>query len=94
MVWLSDQRLDVFLYMGNILKGFINIGCDEEADKYGCDWSLAFDIVLGELRHYLMTMERVPQNCDGFVHSVITQLFPTQNNTRIQVIKNLFQLVR
>ena len=26
---------------------FRNIGCDEEADKYGCDGRVAFDLVFG-----------------------------------------------
>ena len=59
-VLLSAQNLDVSLHMGNVLKGIINIGCDEEADKYGYDGRVAFDLMLGELCYYLMTLEHGP----------------------------------
>ena len=75
------------------MKGFINLGCDEEAEKYGRDGRVAFDLVFRKLRHYLMTMERVPQNFGGLLHSVRTQLVPPQNTSPIQVTKNMPQLV-
>ena len=65
--------------MGNFLKGFINIGCDEEAEKYGCDGRVAFDLVFGELCHYLMTLECGPHNYGSLLHSGRTQLVPPQN---------------
>ena len=56
------------------MKRFINIGRDEEAEKYGCDGRVAFDLVFGEPHHYLMTMERLPYNYGSIIHSGITQL--------------------
>ena len=63
------------------------------SDKYGRDRRVTFDIVFGELRRYLMTMERVPHNFGSLVHSGRTQLFPSHNTGLIQVVKNLPQLV-
>ena len=65
--------------MGNLLKRLINIGCDEEADKYDCDGRVAFDLVFVELRHYLIILEHVPQNLSGLVHSGRTQPVPPHN---------------
>ena len=80
--------------MVNILKRFRNIGCDKEAEKYGCDGRVAFDIVFGGILHYLMTMEHGPQNCGGLVHSGRNQFPPTQNTVPIKLFKNIPQLVR
>ena len=55
-VLLSAQYLDVSLYLVNLLKRIINLGCDEKADKYERDGRVALDIMFGELRHYLMNM--------------------------------------
>ena len=92
-VWLSDQHIDVSLNLGNILKRLRNLGYNDESDKYVSDERVAFDLVFGELRHYLMTLELGPQNCGCIVHSGITQLIPPQNTGTIQVVKNLSQLV-
>ena len=79
--------------MGNLLKRLQNIGCGEKADKYGCDGRVLFDLVFGELQHYLMTLERGPQNCGGIVHGGRTQLVSPQNMGLIKVLKNIPQLV-
>ena len=71
---------------------FVNIGRDEESDKYGCDGRVTFDIMFEELHHYFMTLEHGANNSDGIVHSGITQLGPPHNPISIQVIKNLPQL--
>ena len=79
--------------MGNLLKRLQNIGCGEKADKYGCDGRVVFNLVFGELRHYLITMERGSQNCGGLIHSGRTQLVPPQNKGPIQVVKHPPQLI-
>ena len=74
-VWLSSQHIDVSIHLVNILKRLINIGCDEEAVKYGCGGRVAFDLGFGELRHYFMTLEHDPHNCGGLFHSGGTQIY-------------------
>ena len=80
--------------MGNLLKRLQNIGCGEKADKYGCDGRVLFDLVFGELHHYLMTLDCGPHNFGGLVHSGRTQRVPPQNMGPIQVIKNMPKMVR
>ena len=62
-VWISAQNLDFSHHMENILKRIQKIGSDERADKFGHDRKVAFSLVFGELLHYLMNLERGPQNC-------------------------------
>ena len=69
MVLPSAKHLDVSLHLVNLLKRLRNIGCDEKAEKYGRYGRLAFDIVFGEIRHYLMTLKHVPNNYGGLIHS-------------------------
>ena len=73
---------------------FRNLGCHEKAGKYGRDVRVAFDLVFGELLHYLMTLERGPYNYGGLFHSGRTQLVSPHNTGLIQVIKNIPQVVR
>ena len=87
MVWLSAQHLDVSLHLGNILKKLQNLGCNEKADKYVLDRSVAFDLVFRELCHYLMTMECGQHNCGGIFHSWRTQLVPPQNADPREFVK-------
>ena len=93
MVLLYSQKLDVSLHLVNLLKWFINLGCDEEAGKYGCDGRVAFYLVFGEIHHYLMALDCVPHNCGSLINSGRTQRVPPQNTIPIQVIKTLPQMV-
>ena len=93
-VLLSAQHLDLSLHMVNLLKRLQNLGCDEKADKYRRDRRVTFDLMFGELCHYLMTLEHGPHNCGGLVHSGRTKPVPPHNIVPIQVIKNMPQLVR
>ena len=92
-VWTISQNLDVSINLVNILKGFKNISCDEEADKYGCDGRVAFDLMFVELHHYLMDMEHGLYNYNSLVHRRRTQISPPHNPSLTQLIKNLPQMV-
>ena len=70
-----------------------NPGFDEKSDKYGCDGREAFDLMFGELLHYLMTLERGPNNCRSLIHSGRTQFAPPHNTDPMQVFNNWTQLV-
>ena len=90
---LSSQNFDVSPHLGNLLKGFRNIGRDEGAGKYGCEGRVAFYCMFRELRHYIVTLERGPQNFCGIIHSGKTQLILHHHLVPIQVIKHMLQLV-
>ena len=92
-VLISSQNSDVPIHPGNLLKGFINIVHDEEAEKYRCDGRVKFYLMYGELRHHIMTLERGQQHCGALVHSGRHQLVPPQNPILIQAAKNLPRLV-
>ena len=79
--------------MGNLLKRLRNCGHDKETEKYGCDERVVFDLVFGELYHYLMPLDHGSHNYSSILHSGITQLLSPQNTVPIQAVKNLPQLV-
>ena len=86
VVLISAKKLDVSFHLGNILKGFRNLGRDEEAGKYGCAGRVEFYLLFGELRHLLMNLEHGPHNCSGLIHSGQTKLLPPHNPIPMQVI--------
>ena len=62
-------------------------------DKYGFDRKVEFDLVFGELCHYLIILERVPQNCGGLIYSGRTQIILPHNKGLVLFNKNLPHLV-
>ena len=93
-VWICAHTHDILLYLGDLLKGIKYIGCDEEANKYGDDGGMTFDLVFGKFCHHLMTLKGGPHHSGSLIHSLCKQKLLDYYQTKIQVIYYLPNMVR